>query len=173
MQNRVVLTQLYGGIVSKARSLLERAWAERRTVDPRWLHYGVFRNAPNAGRAHWALVTLLRRVQHVLAFQILLADGRYPGRAVLAPYDRLPLRGPFAPGGCDLTDLIVCPPAEERRYTTLESGELAMYSLVAISEAEAAFARAHGGDRLEAHLRDADAFPVCDPWRPSLFVPEA
>jgi len=215
----------------EAESLLDRAWAEREedaypalfgdlgpgiypldaslfaetfgqtAVDPRWLHYGVFRGAPGGGRRHWTFVTsglsnpweadepeersglghefileaavgpdwLLQRVQHVLAFQILLAHGRYPGRAPIAPYDRLPLRGSLDPaGGSELTYLMACPPAEPRRSLRLVSGVFELYSLVGITEAEAAFARVEGGDRLEELLRGAGAFPVIDPGRPSV-----
>ena len=216
---------------SGAESLLARAWAEREegaypalfgdlapgiyalesslfadgfgvaSVDPRWLHYGVFRSPPNAARSHWVFVTsglsnpweadaagamsglghelvleatigadwLLRRAQHVLAFQILLAHGRYPGREPLAPYDRVPLRGSLDPNGRSaLTYLMVCPAAEPRRSIRLVSGGVELYSLVGITDIEAAYAREEGGDRLETLLRQAGAFPVMDPDRPGV-----
>lgn len=213
---------------SSATSLLERAWAEREEtvyvklfgdlgpgiypldvsvfadsfgqteIDPRWLHYGVFRCPPTATRPHWTFVTsglstpweadtpetisgvghefvleatlgadwLLRRVQHVLAFDILLAHGRYPGREPLAPYDRLPLHGPLDPEGRSvLTYLQVCPASDAQRSIRLMSGAFELFSLVGITEAEASYAREHGGDKLEAVLRQAGAFPVVAPDR--------
>ena len=181
---------------SSATSLLERAWAEREEtvyvklfgdlgpgiypldvsvfadsfgqteIDPRWLHYGVFRCPPTATRPHWTFVTsglstpweadtpetisgvghefvleatlgadwLLRRVQHVLAFDILLAHGRYPGREPLAPYDRLPLHGPLDPEGRSvLTYLQVCPASDAQRSIRLMSGAFELFSLVGIT----------------------------------------
>jgi hypothetical protein len=212
-------------------SLLERSWAEREeeayptlfgdlgpgihpldaalftdgfgqtSVDPRWLHYGVFRSPPSATRPHWTFVTsglsnpwetdvsnavsglghefvleatvgsdwLVRRVQHVLAFEILLAHDRYPGREPLTPYDRLPLHGPLDPEGrSELTYLMVCPATESRRTIRLVSGGVELYSLIGITEAEAAYAREEGGDRLATLLREAGAFPVVAPDRRSI-----
>jgi hypothetical protein len=185
------------GIYPLESSLFTEAFRQT-SVDPRWLHYGVFRSPPSATRPHWAFVTsglsnpweadvsntvsglghelvleapvgpdwLLWRVQHVLAFQILLAHGRYPGREPLGPYDRLPLRGPLDPGGrSELTYLMVCPPVDSRRSIRLVSGAVELYSLVGITEAEAAFARDEGGERLESLLREVGAFPVTAPDR--------
>jgi hypothetical protein len=215
----------------RPESLLDRAWEEREeiayttlfgdlgpgiypldaaqftegfgqtSVDPRWLHYGVFRSPPTATRQHWAFVTsglsnpweadapdavsgfghefileatlgadwLLRRVLHVLAFDILLAHGRYTGREPLAPYDLLPLHGPIDPDGrSQLTYFMVCPPAEPRRSIHLVSGAVELYSLIGITEAEAVYTRAQGGARLEALLRQAGAFPVVAPDRLSV-----
>ncbi len=211
-----------------AEGLLPRAWAEREesayptlfedlgpgvypldarlftndfgqtAVDPRWLHYGVFRCPPTASRRHWIFVTsglsnpweadgparlsglghefvleasvgpdwLLRRVQHILAFQILLAAGRYAERGPLAPYDRVPLRGPLDPGGhSELTYLMVCAPAEPSRSIQLSAGSVELYSLIGITESEAGYARQEGGAELEALLREAGVFPVVTPER--------
>ena len=39
----------------------------------------------------WAIL----RLQHLMAFQILLEHGCYPGREPIAPYARIPLRAPI------------------------------------------------------------------------------
>ena len=50
-------------------------------------------------QGQWAIL----RVQHIMAFQILLAHDRYPGRDLLDIYDRIPLRGPITPAPSSLT----------------------------------------------------------------------
>jgi Suppressor of fused protein (SUFU) len=195
-----VFGDLGAGIYPLEATLFKDAFGQA-DIDPRWLHYGVFRSAPSGERPHWAFVTsglsnpweadtpeevsglghefvleattgsdwLLRRMQHVLAFQILLAHGRYIGRDLLAPYDRLPLRGSIDPEGRSaLVRLLVCPPAEPSRSISLISGKFELYSLVGITEAEAQYARDEGGDRLEALLRSGHAHPVMDAERRSL-----
>jgi Suppressor of fused protein (SUFU) len=44
-------------------------------------------------QGEWAIL----RMQHLMAFQILLENGRYLGRDPLTPYDRIPLRASITP----------------------------------------------------------------------------
>jgi hypothetical protein len=49
---------------------------------------------------------------------------------------------------------------------TLPSGIVDLFHVVGITDAEADFARQHGGDALVELLRRADAYPITDPKRP-------
>jgi hypothetical protein len=115
--------------------------------------------------ADWAII----RLQHVAAFELLLAAGRYPGHAALGVHDRLPLRGPITLGGdSPLRWLLVTAEADCAPTITMESGQVDLLTLVGITDDEAAFARVHGGDELVSLLRAGGAFPVSDPQRPSV-----
>lgn len=109
----------------------------------------------------WAIL----RVLHLLAFQILLCHNRFPGKEPLQDFDRIPLRSPICPGPSVLTRLMVAPPLQFPRECQLESGTFDFYQLVGISDAEAAFAQAHGGAALLERLIANGCFPVTDALR--------
>jgi len=177
---------------------------KQESIDPRWLHYGVFQYAPTAARPSWLYVTsgmsndweadspdpngpsglgcefiletitesqwAILRLLHVMAFQILLAHQRYPGREMLSTYDRIPLKAPLV-GDSKLTFLIVVPPTAGPASVQLESGYFEFLQLAAATESEAAFAREVSGSQLlQAHSR-AGLHPVIDPNRQE-FIPE-
>ena len=100
-----------------------------------------------------------------MAFQILLAHGRYPGRELLDLYDRVPLRGSITPESSSLTYIMVAPPIGYRSSFELESGHVAFLALVGITDAEAQFARDTDGATLLERLKDCGAFPITDPKR--------
>lgn len=85
-------------------------------------------------------------------------------------FHRVPLRQPIRPGNSVLTHLMLAPPARLPRETKLESGKFDFYSVVGIAEAEAAFARAEGGDALLTRLAAAGFFPITNPQRNHLDV---
>jgi hypothetical protein len=171
------------------------------SIDPRWLHYGVFQFAPTAARRSWLYVTsgmsndwesdspdpngfsglgcefiletvaesqwAILRLLHVMAFQILLAHQRYPGREMLSAYDRIPLKAPLV-GDSKLTFLIIAPPVGVPATVQLESGRFEFFHLAAVTDSEAAFAREIGGpELLQAHVL-AGHYPVIDPNRNEL-----
>jgi len=116
-------------------------------------------------RADWAIW----RLQHVLAFEHLLAAGRFPGKPLLTLYDRLPLRAPIDPESKSALDwLFVCPPPSGRRRFRLESGWVQLLHLVGITDAEATYARREGGGALIELLEDAGGYPVTNPMRVSV-----
>lgn len=116
-------------------------------------------------RADWAIW----RLQHVLAFEQLLAAGRFPGKHLLTLYDRLPLRAPIVPESTSALDwLLVCPAPARRRRFRLESGWVHLLHLVGITDAEASYARREGGDALVELLEDAGGYPVTNPMRVSV-----
>jgi len=110
----------------------------------------------------WALGQTLE----ILAFQLLLAAGRFPDRSLLAPYDRIPLHDSLEPGGdSKLTTLLVCPCGTEYPAQRLVSGVFEFFRLVGVSANEASFARVNGGEQLVSRLRDAGHYPATDPNR--------
>ncbi|HKW48356.1 MAG TPA: suppressor of fused domain protein [Gemmatimonadaceae bacterium] len=116
-------------------------------------------------RADWPVL----RLQHAIAFEILLAAGRYPGRERLGRYDRLPLRSPITfTGDSLLRFLLIAPTSSPASFFQLESGQVELMTLVGITEDEAEFARTHGGDMLVEQLQRDGAFPVTLPERHSV-----
>ena len=112
----------------------------------------------------WAI----RRLLQLMAYQILLCHGRYPGRDPLGVFDRLPLRGPIWDGASDVQFLMIAPADSSAGTQQLESGSFELQSIVGLTEPEVAFARVQGGEALLKRLRAAAAFPVTDPSRQSV-----
>ena len=110
----------------------------------------------------WAI----RLVHRILAFELLLSHGRYPGREPLGVGDRIPLRGPIVPGtDSELTWLLLCPPARFPDRCALDSGHFALLELVGATEAEAALSRDQGLSELLPLLEARGARAVTDPAR--------
>ena len=114
----------------------------------------------------WAIV----RLQQLTAFQILIAHGRFPDRKALDDFDRVPLRASPGPEASALTWLMLAPPTGFPRKARLQSGFFNFFQVVGISEAEAAYARAEGGEELWKLLQVYSFFPVTDPHRPSVLT---
>lgn len=119
--------------------------------------------------AKWAIL----RVQHVVAFQILLSCGRFPGRDLLGFYDRIPLRASITPEPSALQWIMVAPPQGYSSSFDLESGHVELMALVGITDDEAQYGREKSGDKLLALLEERNAFPVTDPNRKSTVEPYA
>ena len=114
----------------------------------------------------WAIV----RLQQLTAFQVLIAQGRFPNRKPLDDFDRVPLRAPLGPEPSALTWLMLAPPTCFPRKARLQSGFFNFFQVVGISEAEAAYARAEGGEELWKLLQAYSFFPLSDPGRPSVLT---
>lgn len=112
----------------------------------------------------WAI----RRLWQLMSYQMLLCHNRYPGRDPLGEFDRLPLRSPIWPQESEIQVLMLVPAESSWRSQQLESGSFELLRVVGITDAEAAFARAQGGDSLLESLRSGSAFPVTDPTRKSI-----
>lgn len=114
--------------------------------------------------ADWGILHL----QSLMAFQLLLVAGHYAGKSSLQPWDRIPLKQPLDGAASLLRWFLVVPTDDAARTFHVESGRVSILTLLGLTDAEAAYAREKGGDRLVRLLRDQGAYPVTDPARPSL-----
>jgi hypothetical protein len=118
----------------------------------------------------WAIHLMHR----VLAFELLLSHGRYPGREPLGIGDRIPLRGPIRPGTDSKLDwLLVCPPARLPGRHSLDSGYFVLFELVGATAREAAFAREKGLEALLERLEARRVRSLTDPARLDVLSEEA
>lgn len=113
-------------------------------------------------RGEWAI----QRLQELMAYQILLAHGRYEGREVMGYYDRLTLRASIMPGfDSAIRNLVLAPPAGYPDEFQLESGTVVLIAVAGITDVEVQFAREHSSEALLTLLQQANAFPITDPQR--------
>jgi hypothetical protein len=114
----------------------------------------------------WAII----RLQHLMAFQILLEHGRYPGSEPLTLYDRIPLRASMTPEPSELQWIMLASPVSFDASFMLKSGSVELYEAFGATDAEVAYAREHGGERLIEILSCSDGFPITDPCRKSVLL---
>jgi suppressor of fused protein SUFU len=197
-----IFPALFGNIGSGIYPLEYKLFANQfgqTSVDPRWLHHGVFESPPNSTRKTWLYVSsgpsnaweaespnpdaasglgcefilecpsesqwallLLRRM---VAFQILLAAGRFTGKAPLNVWDRLPLRAPIDGLSSALDWLLLVPPPQFAETQQIPSGRFDFIQFVGMTEEEAAYARANGSHKLFQLLQQSGAAPIIDPNR--------
>jgi Suppressor of fused protein (SUFU) len=112
-------------------------------------------------QSNWALALMRRMV----AFQILLSVGRFPGKNILALWDRIPLRGPIDGASSALTWVMLAPSQRFAGEQQLPSGRFQFMQFIGITEDEAEYARRSGGDNLLALLGQRNAASVTDPKR--------
>jgi Suppressor of fused protein (SUFU) len=120
----------------------------------------------SSSQGDWAI----RRLWQLMGYQILLGHGRYPGREPLGIFDRLPLRSPIWDRESEIQSLMIAPGDPLMGTQQLESGSFELLRVVGITDSEAAYARAQGGDVLVQRLLAAAAIPVTDPTRQSLIL---
>lgn len=109
------------------------------------------------GQFDWAIQVL----QNMMAYDLLLAAGRFGDRPPIAMHDRIPINAPLD-GRADtvLRVLMTVRPLCVTEEVALPSGTFGFMSFLGISESEAALARSEGADVLIDRLTRADAFPV-------------
>jgi Suppressor of fused protein (SUFU) len=114
--------------------------------------------------APWAL----HHVAQLVAFQLLVAAGRYGERDLVDAWDRLPPR--TALDGVDslLTAMIIVPAQKIESPIRLPSGKVDLLHVVGITPDEHAFAKEHGTHVLLEALLKAGAAPIMDPARKSV-----
>lgn len=119
-------------------------------------------------QAEWAIVML----QRMIAFNLLIASGRFGTNRPLALGDRIPLNGSVAldqPSA--LRNLVI---ARAEHYTpsfVLPSGHVDILHFIGITDTELAFAQAHGSDVLVECLKKAGVFPLTKASRNSIVLP--
>ena len=109
----------------------------------------------------WALLLLRRMV----AFQILLSVGRFPGKALLGIWDRVPLRAPIDGLSSALNWVLLTPHPLFQGPQQLPSGRFQFIHFVGVTEDEAEYARKNGGDELLKLLTLRNVGPATDPMR--------
>jgi hypothetical protein len=115
-------------------------------------------------QAPWALLLLRRMV----AFDLCLAHGRFPGKSALQLWARIPLRAPIDGRSSSLTFLLLAPMTGHEGTQQILSGHFQLLNFIGITEDEAALAREHGGDRLYRNLLERGAAPITRPERKSI-----
>jgi hypothetical protein len=123
---------------------------------------------PTSEPGDWAIQTL----QTMLAFDLLLAAGRFPNAQPLAFGDRVPLRAPInGEAACAIRNLVVTEPEGLATGFSLPSGTVLFGAFTGITDDERDFAKAEGSDVLVERLRAAGRHGVTDPRRPSVISP--
>lgn len=117
-------------------------------------------------QSRWA-VTLLQRM---VAFQLLLAAGRFSGKSPLAIGDRIPLRSPIDGKDSHLTWVLLTASADFPGFHRFPSGLFQFIEFVGITEDEAEYARTNGNDELLRRLSIHKALPVTDPGRRTILA---
>lgn len=117
-------------------------------------------------QSRWALIFLRK----MLAFQILLSAGRFPGKDLLSIWDRIPLRAPIDGVSSTLTWVVLVPSPRFQETQQLPSGKFQFLEFVGITEDEAEYARNSGGDRLLELLTLRNSAPISDPTRKSVLA---
>ena len=142
---------------------LSNAW-EDATPDPNGPSgLGVEYVMTTAAREEWALNVTL----NMLAYQLLLAAGRYGEPSLIGVHHRVPLNGPIDGEDSVLTHILFGP-ADDLGEQQLPTGSFRFLHLVGISAAEKEHAREHGGDALLELLQQQAAYPLTDARRASL-----
>ena len=113
----------------------------------------------------WAVRTL----QSMLAFDILLGVGHFPGREPLGNGDRIPLRAPIDGDEASLVrNVILSLPETLPREFGLPSGGVALLTFTGVTDTEIAYGKAKGTNELVSRLQEAGCYPVTDPKRRSV-----
>ena len=110
-----------------------------------------------AEQADWAIIVL----QRALAFNILLAHGRYGNKPTLDYGDRIPLGSPITlQGDSRVRNLIATKPSHYDDHFRLESGRVDLLHLVGATDREMDFAKENGSAELTKLLGGAGFVPV-------------
>jgi len=117
-------------------------------------------------QADWPILIL----QRLLAFNILLAHGRFGDKPMLNYGDRVPLRAPIdINGNSVLRNVVATKPLHYDSWFQLESGRVDLIHFVGISDREAEYARSGDtSDELVERLERAGFWPVTNPDRNEL-----
>jgi len=113
----------------------------------------------------WAIETL----QAMLAFDLLLAAGRFPSGRPLSVHDRVPLRGPVnGKPDCEIRNVVLVEREDGPKEFCLPSGKVILLGFTGVTDAELAFAKSDGSPALIDRLRQAGYHPITNPNRKSL-----
>jgi hypothetical protein len=192
------------GIFPLSAELFTRTF-KQESIDPRWLHYGVFEFAPTETRKSWLYATsgfsnpwdqdpsdfaesqisgfgselvlevgiqsdwAVQALRQLLAYDILLAHGRFGEFEPLHQGARVPLGGPInGESDSKIRYVAIARPTHYEATFQLDSGLVDLLQVVGITEAERDWAKQHGTEKLVAMLAESNAFPITDPSRRSV-----
>src|SRR5215510_7651313 len=114
----------------------------------------------------WAI----RCLQHLLAYDLLLSAGRYPGRPPLMPGTRVALRAPInGEESCLVRNMVAVEPEGAPAGFSLPSGKVKFLAFTGATDGEIEFAKQNQSSSLIEALRAAGYHPVTNPRRPSLY----
>lgn len=111
--------------------------------------------------------SIIKAVQRIGMYELLLAYDRYPGRERLSIGDRIPLGGPLVPGA-RVTHLVTAWPTQLPSEFSIQSGQAALVQLIGITPDELEFAKKFGSSALLEQLEQHGAHAVTDPFRGSI-----
>jgi hypothetical protein len=116
----------------------------------------------SAERGDWAIQCL----QNLLAFDLLLDVGHFPGGQLLAEGDRIPIRSPInGKENCLIRNVILSRPASLPTGFQLPSGQVGLLTFTGVTDSELAFAKENSTEALINRLQPLGFFPVTDPHR--------
>ena len=117
-------------------------------------------------QGNWAIKTL----QTLLAAELLLSTGRLPNARPFSVNDRIALQAPLdGRAECEIRHLVVVERGDGPQRFSLPSGTVTLVGFTGITDAEAAFAKAHNSPQLIGKLRGLGHHPVTNPGRRSIF----
>jgi hypothetical protein len=115
-------------------------------------------------QSRWAIVIL----RQLVAYQILLAHGRYPGKVVLGFWDWIDLRTPIDSSASLMTKVLFIPSPNNGGPRQLSTGRFSFLQIVGLTGEELAFMQKHGVAKLHPLLLQMGAAPVINPKRSSI-----
>lgn len=165
-------------------------------VDPRWLHIGVFRFAPTPERPTWLCVSsglsndweeegvsgfgcelvletpwksdqAIVVLNRLVAYDLLLAHGRYGEPRILEMGTRLHSPASFGPYGA-VDGFLIAEPTALANGFSLETGPVELLSCIGVTNAELAFAKENGSASLRGKLEEVGVGSLTDPQRHSI-----
>ena len=115
-------------------------------------------------QAEWAIECLSK----LLAYNILLAHGRFGAAEPLDYGSRVPLGGPIdGDAGSPIRFTVIAEPVNFASSFQLASGRVDLLEVIGITEAERDYAKAEGTEPLIARLKERGGFPHTNPSRNS------
>jgi hypothetical protein len=142
---------------------LSNAWEASSPEPDKWSGLGCEFIVQSPRQAQWALLFLRRMV----AFQILLACGKFPGKPLLAVWDRIPLRSPIDGASSKLRWTLVAPSPDFAGMQQIPSGRFQFLQFIGITEDEAEYATGNSSQELFDLLMAQNLAPVTEPHRES------
>jgi Suppressor of fused protein (SUFU) len=143
---------------------LSTTWESSSPEPDKWSGLGCEFIMQSPRQAQWALLLLRKMV----AFQILLACGKFPGKPVLAVGDRIPLRSPIDGASSKLTWALVASSQEFPDVQQIPSGRFQFFQFIGITEEEAEYARGNSSKQLTNLLAALKLASTTEPSRESV-----